>query len=1080
MFEHRPIGYTIFLATLLWLGGQDLYSQITNVEFGKNRIQYHDDFDTWFKYETEHYITHWYGKAKTQAYFVIKLAEKEHESLISVLDHHLSDKIEIIVYDDLTDIKQNNIGTEQMATSQRNRTKVVGKKIFVYYDGDYRQLRTQVREGITEVYLNDMFYGESIQQVIQNAVSLDIPLWFRLGLIAHLGSDWSFEQEYLLSNLLERKEVKNFDDMSLISPRISGRIFWKYLSEKYGYTTISNILYLSRLHKSLNENFKYILGKSLPKLKNDVFSNLSQYKNSKAKQISSQKFRKSKKELIPKIKFNPKKNILACVTNELGKQKVKLFYPETQKTKTLFRKAYKNSFQTTDYNYPIIAWHPNGQLLSVIYEHRDVIYHRKIDIQTKKYNEKPMPPMYKRIYSADYVDQNQLILSANVDGFVDLYTHHPKLHLDTRLTNDIFEEKTPRVVQLFGQKGILFSSNRPPDSLLKHKFQHELPLQNEDIFLLQLQTEKTYRLTNTPESSEWMPVAIDSHTISFLTDRSGLLEVVQRIYTPTASNHRAQPASAKLNYSQKQKQFLDVIKCYDFDKKTNRYALVQQLDATDKIVLPKKLELSAQRKIKRKSQKKPTVRNTDSIHLDTIASLPPELLFVSKYPDAPKTTPEELRLQKSEGSKTDTPDDQSTVQINYSRILGSRLEFRVDYLDMDFSNELLFDGLQSFAGIETESINQPFGILLKMKVKDLFEDYRIEAGVRYPTDFLGSEYYAVLDNNKRKIDKRYAYYRRATSQLERLTNQFAEIKRKQITNLAFVRWKYPFDVYRSVRASFTFRTDQNFRLISDKNTIDERGDLAQRFGLRLEYVFDNSIRQDFNIIRGTRYKFFTELVKKTEISIIKNWKFKPNAGFMTVLGLDARHYQALDRRSIFALRAAAAKSLGSEQILHLLGGMDNWFFARQNQNTPIGATQSQFAYQYLAVQMRGFERNIRNGSSFALVNSELRIPIFQYLKKQRLRSAFFRNFLLTGFFDIGTAWMGSSPFGNNNPLNVITVSNGQNTIRVNYFRDPIVFGYGAGMRFALFGYNFRLDYAYGFESGVRQKPILYFSIGADF
>ena len=33
-------------------------------EFGKNRIQHHDDFDDWYMYETQNFVTYWYGKAR--------------------------------------------------------------------------------------------------------------------------------------------------------------------------------------------------------------------------------------------------------------------------------------------------------------------------------------------------------------------------------------------------------------------------------------------------------------------------------------------------------------------------------------------------------------------------------------------------------------------------------------------------------------------------------------------------------------------------------------------------------------------------------------------------------------------------------------------------------------------------------------------------------------------------------------------------------------------------------------------------------------------------------------------------------
>jgi len=53
---------------------------------------------------------------------------------------------------------------------------------------------------------------------------------------------------------------------------------------------------------------------------------------------------------------------------------------------------------------------------------------------------------------------------------------------------------------------------------------------------------------------------------------------------------------------------------------------------------------------------------------------------------------------------------------------------------------------------------------------------------------------------------------------------------------------------------------------------------------------------------------------------------------MTILGFDARHYQRLDKHSILAIRAAGSTSLGSERILFLLGGVDNWLFPSFNQD----------------------------------------------------------------------------------------------------------------------------------------------------
>ena len=144
-----------------------------------------------------------------------------------------------------------------------------------------------------------------------------------------------------------------------------------------------------------------------------------------------------------------------------------------------------------------------------------------------------------------------------------------------------------------------------------------------------------------------------------------------------------------------------------------------------------------------------------------------------------------------------------------------------------------------------------------------------------------------------------------------------------------------------------------------------------------------------------------------------------------------------------------------------------------------------YAFQTLAANMRGFQRNIRNGTSNLLINAELRVSIFKYLSQKPLTSNFLRNFQLVGFADAGTAWHGNNPFNRKNPLNTVVLPRDNNPLTpviltVNYFKDPIVASYGAGVRMLLFGYMLRADYAWGVETGIIQAPTLHITLGTDF
>jgi outer membrane protein assembly factor BamA len=163
-----------------------------------------------------------------------------------------------------------------------------------------------------------------------------------------------------------------------------------------------------------------------------------------------------------------------------------------------------------------------------------------------------------------------------------------------------------------------------------------------------------------------------------------------------------------------------------------------------------------------------------------------------------------------------------------------------------------------------------------------------------------------------------------------------------------------------------------------------------------------------------------------------------------------------------------------------LGSTDSWSKPQFNYSIPIDNSQN-YAFQALATNLRGFQQNIRNGNSFAVINSELRIPLFKYLMSRPIKSDFIKNFQVIGFFDAGSAWTGKSPWADSNSLNSNVIESPPFTITLVNQRQPIVAGYGYGLRSRVLGYFARLDWAWGFENGKTNKPrMLYFSLGMDF
>ena len=1086
----------LFILQSLCLQGQNV-----TTEFGKNRIQYHDDFDVWDMYESPNFITYWYGKGREIAHTVVQLAELDNPSIQNILEHKMNDKIELIIYIDLTDMKQSNLGIEEQFVGKGGITKVIENKIFLSFNGDHNALRKQLREGIAEVYINSMLHGNNLQEVVQNAVLLNLPDWFQEGLISYVGDTWSPEIDSRLNDYFTnpKNKKKDFSRLTKMDPRLAGHSMWNYLANTYGHASISNILYLTRINRSLENGLLYVLGITSKELaiqwKDYYEQRFLTSAQTATKPFSNDLQLTSKKHPLPlgRMRLSPDGKKLAYTIHDNGRVRVMLYEMESGDKKVLYRYGIRNYEQETDLNYPVIAWRPDGNELSIVYERKDVVSLMKIDFEQEQIITDKLGPEYHRVYDMDYWSPDTLVMSATTDGFSDLYLYIPKTRQSIRITEDFYDDLDASVIVLDQRRYILFSSNRPDETMRKLELDSILPIGPFDLYLLDYAKSKSSlrRLTFSPDASERKARFSANETLVCLADFSGRWQRVQvsrllddppisMLFTEYDRDiilHEVVPESPVIiDWLQKyNKPYFNISRLDSTDVSENTSPISRESanevlsKLTEKISVPEKAheeepdpQYFFQTPFPVEKTESPIKETVKPIVEESAPSITIPTIVQPSRPDNPEYTPGDL-----------TP-------FIRTRIIASRLKFKLDYFNITMDNDLLFGGLDSYAGTKREFEPSQLGILCKASLKDLLEDYVITGGVRFPTSFNGSEYFLVFDNRKRRIDKEFAVYRKAVTESDPTDNDPTH-KNQYVSFLALGKWSYPFDTYNSVRMTTTLRNDRNITLSTDKPTLDTDTDDAQRIGLKLEWVYDNTRLLDLNTRTGTRIKTSVEVVKRFDLNLFESdKKFQFNKGFMTVLGLDARHYVSLDRRSIFAARLMAASSFGSERILYYLGGVENWLFPAYDNSVAV-PNDIAFAYTALAANMRGFKYNARNGSSVVLANAELRVPVFQYLSRQKIRSSFIRNIQLVGFADAGTAWHGASPFGSGNPLNTVVLTNPPTVeVIVNYYRNPLIIGYGIGARTMVFGYYLKLDYGWAWETKTSRDPLLQFSMGADF
>lgn len=429
--------------------------------------------------------------------------------------------------------------------------------------------------------------------------------------------------------------------------------------------------------------------------------------------------------------------------------------------------------------------------------------------------------------------------------------------------------------------------------------------------------------------------------------------------------------------------------------------------------------------------------------------------------------------------------------LKKSKLFPYKFKFAYDYLILQLDNSVLVNKYQPFTGPPQGPIRltDPVNGLIKIGVSDLFEDLKFNGGFRIPSSLQGSEYFFNAMYLKKRFDYKFTYYRKVDKSSgiplrDQDGNDSIFIPAKLITNIYQGEIRYPFDQVRSIRLSAGIRTDKLVMQAVEKQSLKEP-DYKETYALmRLEYVYDNTINPAINIWNGTRYKIYGE----TNAQITNgglNELFNPGLSaaaqgrFTYNMGVDIRHYEKIYRNFIWATRFAMDMSWGTRKLLYYLGGVDNWLNPQINTANPINLTEN-YAFQTLSENLRGYKQNARNGNNVMVLNTELRLPVFATFIDKPINSAFLRNFQVTSFMDIGTAWNKKLSFKD---ANYTTYPNGQGDVTTRIkegFLGPFVGGYGFGARTTIAGYFLRADAGWPAVAFFRGSPIWYFAMGVDF
>ncbi len=1079
--------------------------------FGKNKVQYEEQ--SWSYLQSKHFDIYYYDGGQFLADFTATAAEEAYAHTERLFDHRISNRIPIIVYQSHNEFAVTNaVNLPTFSEGIAAVTEPYKNRIAIPFVGDYRQFRQTLHHELIHAVINDIYYGGTLQSIIQNNIALRIPHWFNEGLAEYASEGWSSDADDWMRDAIIHDDVADIPYINGFASYQAGQGVWDYIAEQYGEEKIGEILQRLRLTHSVDASFKRATGLSLEELSERWKKTLKQiyYPELGARESLSDFARRivSSKNAgfyNSSPALSPLGDRLAFVSSVNGLFDVYIVNTaDGEVVKKLVNGQTSAEYESLRILTPGLSWSPDGSRLALAVKSGPSDAIAVVDVDTEQAVHYRIPDVDQIVTVSWSPDGSRIAFEAAMDTQSDLFV----LNLDTRetinYTNDVFSDHEPSWSP--DGKALVFHSDRgsytelgvyqaDEFAMVEHDYgQH-------DIYLLTFDSSNTARrLTyNTVWDDQSARFGSDPDKLLFISDRNGIFN----LYEKELSSGLVRPLTNSLNgitqvslsadgdeaalVTIEEGQTLIYLMNAPFSRQIDTDELPPNVWAQrvmQETILPAPAITLAPRSLQRDN---PFLRDaTDGIAYvrqpDTGGALMADRLMLlanrspftatdlSDLPDG-ELPEEDLVIARSSWDSTrygsvnvnfddyvftDRPEDVTDDLL----ILRDPFEiednidesgrFKPKRYKLRFSPDLVYGAAGYDALFGVQGITQ-------ITFSDMLGDHQVLVASNLLIDLRNSDYmmsYAYLPN---RLDWSTSAFH--VSRLLPDNNRNTIYRYRQFG--ARFNVSYPLD-------KFT-RVDANLAVIgvSQADIIEPGAPALSRSLLYPSITFTKDVTTPGLMypVSGNRYA----------VSLAGS-PFGFSGGqvrFLTVLG-DGRQYVDLGRgRYTLALRISGGASLGPTQQLFYTAGVQNWVnrqFDDEN-GFPIDDI-SDFILATPILPLRGYHINARSGTNFALTNVELRFPLVDAILPGPVPILPFYNVEGSFFVDAGAIWGGR---GLGNPINFVKTNEAGERVF-----DDMLASMGVGVRAILLGYPIRLDFAWPHDGQRFGKQRTYISFGFDF
>jgi Tol biopolymer transport system component len=946
---------------LLLIGSSTLFAQQSREVFGKNRIQYRQ-FD-WVYLSGENFDVYYYDARKAMAQEALEYLEGEFDRITDLIGYPPYFKTKVFIYNSLSDLRQSNVGLNHNVFNVGGETEFIKPYVEVAHLGTAQEFKDELLYQISDLMINEMMFGGNLKDMFQSSILMNLPDWFVNGASRYVAKGWSIDMDDYIRQLMSTRKARRATKLGSKDAALVGQSMWNFIAEKYGKSSVANILNYTRVTRNeeksilitLGINFRQLLAE-WQKFYTDMSAQVGKAYISAADTTSFTRQHNRTTEFTT-VKLSPDGRNIAYAENDRGRYIVKVRSLETGKEKRVLSGGSKVIKQRVDYRLPLIAW-SDANTLGVIGGKNGEYIFWLYDFNTKTKIPRTLE-RFSNIRSFDFSGNGRLvILSADFEGKSDLFLLSSKRDRVRRLTNDMYDDLDPSFIPNTNQ--IVFSSNRTTDTLRANaKPQFEQLTNNYNLFIYDLDSTKFLltRLTNTL-SKDQSPEALDENNFYYLSDQRGIVNLFKftrstGIYTQVT------------NYSSS-------IKNYDLNFNTNTMSMVMSKNLKENIFVERGFNIGRQvftpatrrkdlqqarvirERRKTEENKNMSIRDLlnarlkeaqpqrDTATTDSINRTKPDSATVNKsVVDSTAVSHTDSTIRTDSSAAQVAPKDSTVAKPKQNVVNTDNYVFEDDVVKQNAPSESFltrymkareksritgpfpYESKFSSNNLVTSLVVDPIrglGISIETQMNDMLENYRFFGGLMTSIDLRNGDFYGEFQYLKSLIDFSARFDRKG---IRWPAPEEPNATQRNLYHYSLNRLEIGASLPISDRIRFTLKpfaalarsvdlTEEDYP--TSPPTVPPVNNYYA--GVKSEIVYDNSVSTGLNLIEGTRGKISFQHYQGLENQELS----------FSQASVDIRHYQKIYKEIVFAVRGFAGTFFGNSPKKYLLGGMDNWFF----------------------------------------------------------------------------------------------------------------------------------------------------------